>query len=227
MFVMNESNLTLYVGSDFVSAFAMSAFVALKEKELNFDLELIDLKNKKNYLPQYRNISLTCKVPTLVHNDFTLSESSAIAEYIESRFPSPTYKNIYPQDINNLARARQLQAWLRSDLLIIRQERPADLIYSDQRKPPLTQTATDAVDRLFYFADRLLDGGSENLFGEWCIADTDLAIMLNRLICNGDDVPLNLIEYVHKQWKRPSVQKWVELNHTQAKISQSQLTQCE
>jgi len=196
MFVMNESNLTLYIGSDFVSAFAMSAFVALKEKELNFDLELIDLKNKKNYLSHYRNISLT-------------------------------YKNIYPQDINNLARARQLQAWLRSDLLIIRQERPADLIYSDQRKPPLTQAATDAVDRLFYFADRLLDGGSENLFGEWCIADTDLAIMLNRLICNGDDVPLNLIEYVYKQWKRPSVQKWVELNQTQAKISQSQLTQCE
>ncbi len=227
MFVMNQSNLTLYVGADFVSAFAMSAFVALEEKGLNFDIELVDLKNKKNYLPKYRDISLTCKVPTLVHNSFALSESSAIAEYIESRFPSPVYKNIYPQNINNIARTRQLQAWLRSDLLIIRQERPADLIYSEKRNPPLTQAATDAVGRLFYFANKILESGTDNLFGEWCIADTDLAIMLNRLICNGDDVPLNLIEYVHKQWKRPSVQKWVELNHTQLKISQSQLTQCE
>jgi glutathione S-transferase len=26
------------------------------------------------------------------------------------------------------------------------------------------------------------------MFGEWCIADTDLALMLNRLVLNGDAV---------------------------------------
>lgn len=31
--------------------------------------------------------------------------------------------------------------------------------------------------------DRLLPDGQQNLFGEWSIADTDLAVMLNRWYC--------------------------------------------
>ena len=41
---MESTKLKLYVGADFVSAFAMSAFVALKEKQLSFDLVTVDLK---------------------------------------------------------------------------------------------------------------------------------------------------------------------------------------
>ena len=35
---MESAKLELYVGADYVSAFAMSAFVALKEKQLSFEL---------------------------------------------------------------------------------------------------------------------------------------------------------------------------------------------
>ena len=46
---MEITKLKLYVGADFVSAFAMSAFVALKEKQLSFDLVTVDLKGRENY----------------------------------------------------------------------------------------------------------------------------------------------------------------------------------
>jgi glutathione S-transferase len=50
------------------------------------------------------------------------------------------------------------------------------------------------------------------LFDNWCIADTDLALMLNRLILNGDDVPDDLASYAARQWQRASVQLWINLN---------------
>ncbi|MGE8152831.1 glutathione transferase [Pseudomonas vancouverensis] len=206
---MEDSKLKLYVGADYVSAFAMSAFVALKEKQLSFEFTTVDLKARDNYKATYRDLSLTCKVPTLLDEGFALSESSAIAEYLDERFPS--HKKLYPQDLKQRARARQLQAWLRSDLLVVRKERPFDLVYFGKKDTPLTDEAKAAVERLFFVAEHLLEEGAEHLFGDWSIADTDLAILLNRLVANGDEVPERLAAYVRRQWDRDSVRAWMDL----------------
>ena len=206
---MESAKFKLYLGADFVSAFAMSAFVALKEKQRSFELVTLDLKTREHYQANYRDLSLTCKIPTLVHEAFALSESSAIAEYLDELFPGP--QKLYPQDPRQRARARQLQAWLRSDLLVVRKERPFDLVYFGKKDTPLSDDARAAVERLFFVADRLLGEGAEHLFGDWSIADTDLAIMLNRLVANGDQVPSRLAAYVHRQWDRDSVRAWMDI----------------
>ena len=206
---MENRKLKLYIGADYVSAFAMSAFVALKEKQLSFELVTVNLKARENYMPSYRDLSLTCKIPTLVHAGFALSESSAIAEYLDEL--SLGHKKLYPQDIQQRARARQLQAWLRSDLLVVRKERPFDLVYFGKKNVPLSADAQAAVERLFFVAERLLEEGAEHLFGDWSIADTDLAIMLNRLVANGDPVPARLAAYVRRQWDRDSVRAWMDI----------------
>ncbi|MEX5688508.1 Glutathione S-transferase YfcF [compost metagenome] len=214
---MESTSFTLYLGADFVSAFAMSAFVALKEKQLPFELVMLDLKARDNYQASYRDVSLTCKIPTLVHEGFALSESSAIAEYLEE--VAPGHHTLFPRDIKQRARARQLQAWLRSDLLVIRRERPADLIYFGKKDNPLSDEALAAVGRLFFVADRLLEEGAEHLFGDWSIADTDLAIMLNRLLANGDQVPARLAAYVRRQWDRDSVRAWMDMERAAPAIA--------
>lgn len=206
---MENRKLKLYVGADYVSAFAMSAFVALKEKQLSFEFVSVDLKVRENYLANYRDLSLTCKIPTLVHDNFALSESSAIAEYLDEL--SPGHKKLYPQDLQQRARARLLQAWLRSDLLVVRKERPFDLVYFGKKNTALSDEAQTAVERLFFVAEHLLEEGAEHLFGDWSIADTDLAIMLNRLVANGDPVPARLAAYVRRQWDRDSVRAWMDI----------------
>jgi glutathione S-transferase len=77
---------------------------------------------------------------------------------------------------------------------------------------PLSATARTAAGKLFSACEALLTKHSPNLFGEWCIADVDLALMLNRLVLNGDAVPERLADYAAHQWQRPSVQRWVTLN---------------
>jgi hypothetical protein len=49
---------------------------------------------------------------------------------------------------------------------------------------------------------------ARTLFEAWSIADVDLSLMLNRLVCNGDEVPAMLADYASRQWERPAVQEW-------------------
>lgn len=206
---MPSQEFTLYVDSQFASPYAMSVFVTLQEKSLSFAIKTLDLAAQENLAAGYANTSLTRRVPTLVHGDFRLSESSAISEYLEERFPIPEHAAVYPRDLHDRARARQIQAWLRSDFLPIRQERSTEVVFFQPTATPLSDEALASADKLFAAADSLLAHGQQHLFGEWCIADTDLALMLNRLVLNGDTVPEKLAEYARHQWQRPSVQAWV------------------
>ena len=207
---MSQTPLTLFVDHQFTSPYAMSVYVTLREKGIPFVIERLDLGAQQQQQAAYRQQSLTARVPTLVHEGFTLSESSAISEYLEEVFAPPAYSAIYPQNVQLRARARQVQAWLRSDLMPIRNERGTDTVFIHPTKTPLSADALEAADKLFRVAEQLLHGQTSHLFGHWCIADTDLALMLNRLVMNGDAVPERLKAYAAQQWERPSVQHWVQ-----------------
>ncbi|VVM35611.1 Glutathione S-transferase YfcF [Pseudomonas fluorescens] len=199
--------MRLYVDHLYTSPYAMSVFVTLREKSLAFDTLTVDLDAAQQHAADFAQLSLTQRVPTLVEGDFALSESSAITEYLEQAYPQTP---VYPADPKQRARARQVQAWLRSDLLPIRQERSTMVVFYGQKMPPLSPDAEAAAAKLISAAHTLLADNSPYLFGEWSIADVDLAVMLNRLILNGDSVPAALVEYAQRQWQRPSVQAWVQ-----------------
>lgn len=203
---MSPTQLLLYVDAQFASPYAMSAFVSLREKGLTFETTTVDLAAQAHHEAAYAATSLTRRVPTLVHDGFALSESSAISEYLDEVFAGTP---LYPTAPHERARARQVQAWLRSDLMPIRQERPTEVVFYGAIQPPLSSGARASAEKLFAVAQSLLCAGTENLFGPWCIADVDLALMLNRLVMNGDPVPENLVAYARRQWLRPSVQVWV------------------
>lgn len=201
------SRLSLYVDSTFASPYAMSVFVTLVEKKLDFDLRTVDLERGEQRLPAYRDLALTGRVPALVHGDLVLNESSAIIDYLEEAFPAPGHRAVLPADMQKRARARQVQAWLRSDLPALRTDRNTGVIFFAPVPTPLSAAGQADAERLIQIAERLVDG--ENLFGQWCIADTELALMLNRLVRNDDPVPRRLADYAARQWQRASVQQWM------------------
>jgi glutathione S-transferase len=199
--------MRLFVDARHLSPYALSAYVALTEKNLPFDLVEVDLDAGGQRDPAFAATSLTQRVPTLEHEGFSLSESSAIAEYLEDCFPQIA---VYPRGVRERARARQVQAWLRSDLTALRCERPTDVVFCGARKAPLSAAGQEAAHKLFDAAAALLPGGRPQLFDTWCIADTDLALMLNRLVLHGDPVPDALAAYARVQWERPSVISWAQ-----------------
>lgn len=140
------------------------------------------------------------RVPMLVHGELKLSESSAIVEYLHETLPGAP---LFPSDPRARARARQVQAWLRSDLMPIREERSIEVILFGRKRPPLLPAGLRAADKLFAAADALLPAGVDYLLNDWCIADVDLSLMRNRLVMHGDAVPPRLAAYAQKQWQRP------------------------
>ena len=198
--------MRLYVDANFASPYALVAFVSLIEKGLQFEIEPLDLAVHANLDPDFARTSITRRIPTLIHDGFALSESSAICEYLDETHPGV---RLYPTDPRDRARARQIQAWMRSDLMPIRDERPTFVVFCNAKRPELSERARQAADTLFSAALALLGGRTDNLFGTWSIADVDLAMMLQRLIVLGDPVPQRLIDYAAHQWRRPSVQQWI------------------
>lgn len=207
-------HLTLYVDSQFTSPYALSVFVALKEKGLPFELKTVDLDAGANLEPPFRDLALTARVPALVHDGFVLTESSAITEYLDEVFPAPEYHAVLPRNAQRRAQARQVQAWLRSDLMPIRQERSTVTVFHAPATEPLSPAARAAAGKLIRAADKLVNG--PNLFTRWCVADTDLAVMLQRLIKSGDEVPQKLRDYADGQWQRAPLQAWLALVPTAA-----------
>lgn len=207
---MTQNKLILYGDANWISPYVFSTFVALREKKLDFETKLLRLEKRETFEPIYRDRSLTGRVPALVHDEFWLSESSAIDEYLEDAFPPPRYPRLYPAGARERARARQIQAWLRSDLAALREERSTTTLFYRERVPPLGPEAQSAADRLVRAVDRVLPAEASAVFGEFSIVDADLALMLHRLIVAGDPVPARVRTYAEGIWQRPSVRDFVE-----------------
>lgn len=199
--------MTLYVDSRFTSPWALSVFQALTEKQLPFTLQTVDLDKGEQKLVPFRDLGPLGRIPLLVQGELVLAESSAIVEYLEEAFPPPAHAAVLPAGVEQRARARQVMAWLRSDLMALRAERSTEVVFYAPVATPLSAPAQAASERLIGIAQELVTG--EHLFGQWCIADTELALALNRLILNGDPVPERLKAWCAAQWQRDSVRQWI------------------
>ncbi len=201
--------LTLHGNATWTSPYVLSVFVTLREKALPFEVKDVALEAGEHFHADFAAQSVTSRVPMLADGDWTLSESSAIVEYLEDRYAPPEHARVLPADVRERARARQVMAWIRSDLMPIREERLAEYVFYPhaalQPFAPLSREATFAVAKLFAAAERLVPEWAGPMFGAWCIADTDLAMMLQRLVSTGHDVPPRLRQYAEAQWARPAV----------------------
>lgn len=85
--------LTLYHHGS--SACAAKVRLALAEKHLEWDSRYIDLMKGEQFSPDYLALNPKAVVPTLVHGDDVITESTVICEYLDDVWPEPA---LMPQD---------------------------------------------------------------------------------------------------------------------------------
>ena len=202
--------VVLYADPFWVSPYVFSSFVALREKDLAFEVVTIDLSKGEHRREPFRTSSLTARVPALDDHGFWLSESNAIAEYLEEAYPPPEHRRLFPVDPRQRARARQMMAFLRTDLGPLRDERPSEMVFYQMTGAPLSEPALRSARKLIEVAEQLIPAGATTAFDEWSVADADLALALRRIAGDGDLLPARLREYAASQWARPSVRAYVE-----------------
>jgi len=199
--------VTLWGEVYWFSPYVFSAFVGLKEKGVSFEVKLIDVYSAEQHRPDYQAHTVTARVPSLEHDGFWLAESSAIIEYVDETFDGPP---LLPRDGKERARARQVMAWLRSDLVPLRDEYSTYTMFYERATAPLSGAGRASADKLVAVADRLLAPGATQLFSTWSSADADLTFALHRLIRNGYELPSKIRAYADRQWQRPSLRAFVE-----------------
>lgn len=202
---MAASPLKLYVDKPWISPYTFSAIVALEEKKLAYDVVGLDLDQGDQKQSPYAKQSLTGKIPCLVDQDLWLPESSAIVEYLEEKYPAPGHARLLPESVADRARARMVMAFVRSDMMALREERPTTTMFYEKASKPLTAAGQAAADKITAFTLALLPKGKTQLFDTWSIADADLAFMLQRLVMNGHKVDSAIGNFVEAQWSRPSI----------------------
>ena len=203
------SDLILYGDASWQSPWVFHAMVALEEKRLPYRLEVIPWPLAPEKKRELEALAVIGKVPVLAHGDVAFTESMAISEYLAEAFPYPSHPRIFPAAPGERARARQVMGYLRTDTFALREERATTTVFGQD--PPATTAlsakARHAADELVMYAERWVRGPW--LFGEWCIADADLALALMRLVANGDACPPRLAGYARAVWARPSVQAFL------------------
>lgn len=202
-------DLTLYVDSSFMSPWVFHAMVALDEKQLPFKLVATALPIPEPLRSELTAKALLGKVPLLVHGDLYLTESLAISEYLAERFPTPGHPRLFPADLAQRARARQVLSWLRTSLAALRSDRPTSSVFARPTVRPMTEKGKQDAAELIRVATALVPENATQMFAEWSIADVDLALALMRMIASQDRVPENLIKYALAQWDRRSVKRFL------------------
>jgi glutathione S-transferase len=199
--------LTLYAESSFMSPWVFHAMVSLEEMQLPYKVEAVPLPIPPETKAELQKKSVIGKVPILVHGDVWITESLAISEYLSERFPAQP--RIYPVDIVERARARQVLSMLRTSLFGLREDRPTSSVFGRPVPKPFSDKGKAEATELVRVAEALIRPGATSMFGTWCIADADLALCLMRMVAHQDTMPQHVIDYAIAQFDRKSVRKFV------------------
>ena len=201
--------LTLFAESSWKSPWVFHAMVALEEKLLPYKLEVLSLPLSAGAKAELEARALLAKMPVLVHGDTWISESLAISEYLAETFPAPAHPRLFPADLAQRARARQIMSFLRTSLSTLREARPTASVLGRPNPRPLSDKAKEEAAELERIALAVLPDDRPSMFDAWCIADIDLALALMRLIAHQDPLDRRLVNYALGQFDRKSVRRFV------------------
>jgi glutathione S-transferase len=192
-----------------MSPWVFHAMVALEEKLLPYKLEVTSLPIAGEMKSLLEPRAVIAKVPILVHGDLWLSESLAISEYLAETFPAPDHPRLFPANLGDRARARQVMMFLRTSSFALREARPTSSVFSRPTSRAMPEQARQEAAELERIALAVLPEGRMTLFAEWCIADCDLALALMRLVANQDPLDRRLVDYALAQFDRKSVRRFI------------------
>src|SRR5438552_6452897 len=129
--------MKLYSGP--LSLFARKVEIALGEKGLAFEREMVPFTQAKGYAPKHPAVLAAnpkAQVPVLVDGDLTLFNSTVIAEYLEDAYPD---RPLFPRDPKARARCRLLELYADEVLFA-----PVRML-GYRTEPPVADTKLQAI----------------------------------------------------------------------------------
>lgn len=147
-----------------LSPLSRRVWIALLEKQIQFDPVIISLRDGEQFKPDFLKISPFHHLPVIIDDGLRVLESLAILDYLESKYPQ---NPLLPIDPSQLAKVKMAQMVANNELssLVI------PLIAEAEKSPQLAQ-AKRKIKRILKFLADLL--GNEPYFGGNCLSLGDI-----------------------------------------------------
>ncbi len=194
----------------------LRALWMLQELELPYQHRRITSRSGETLTPEYTRLNPSQKIPALQEDDFILSESAAIVNYLATAYGAP--KQLCPPTEPRL-RARYDQ-WCffsmmeldANTLYVIRKHEDLHALYGEA--PNALQAAREGFVRQAHAAEQrlALSGGPYVLGKNFSGADILFATCLTGGIRRGIELPQNLQDYLQHIGQRAAYQRAVQLN---------------
>ncbi len=110
---MNADRPPVKVYNYFRSGTSHRLRIALHLKGLDWDYVAVDLRAEAHFDAAFKALNPQGFVPTLIDGDVVLTQSVAIIEWLEERYPQPP---LLPADVNDRAHVRALAAIIGCDI---------------------------------------------------------------------------------------------------------------
>lgn len=150
-----------------LSVNARRVWVTLLEKNLEFEPILLKL-NGDQFQPDFLKLNPFHHIPVLVDDDFTVFESLAILDYLEAKYPQPTFM---PTEAQEISRVRTIELVTVNELppgSIVLMKEMLDVEVPQQQIDKAKQTMATTLQ---YFEDNLDNNSSYFLGDRFTYAD--------------------------------------------------------
>lgn len=200
------TSLTLYFTP---GTCAQAVRIALEEAQAPYTLVRVDFASQQQRSPEYLAVNPKGRVPALVTEHGTLTETPALLAYVAQRFADA---RLAPADPFGFARMQEFHSYLASTVHIAHAHRPRASRWADepeaqaamQRKVPANMT------ECFTLIDRHYLGDGPWVLGEqYSVADGYLFTVASWLKSDGVDIAQFPKVHAHSQRmaQRPAVQR--------------------
>jgi glutathione S-transferase len=202
--------MKLYSGP--LSLFTAKVRIALDEKGLAYDRVDVPFSRERGYQPKHPDvlaINPKGQVPVMVDEGLALYDSTIILEYLEDRYPTPA---LYPRDVRERARCRQLEAAADEVFFPNVLELIQEVFYKADpaaRDAARVAAAIERIGEVYERLERELEG-REYLCGAFGVADVGWFLTTGFATSLGAPPPASLPgigAWLARMASRPSVQR--------------------
>ena len=146
---------------------ARRVWVTLLEKNLEFKPVLMKL-NGDQFQPDFLKLNPFHHIPVLVDDDFTVFESLAILDYLEAKYPQPSFMSTDAQEI---AKIRTIELVTVNELPSASIILMKDMLEVEVSPQQIEKAKQNMVTTLQYFEDNLIDNSPYFIGDKFTYAD--------------------------------------------------------
>lgn len=200
----------LYSGNRNASSWAFRAWLALKEQDIEFKEEIIDIRRPQRWknLAGIGEFSPPAAIPVLVDEGIVIYDSNAIMEYANDIGEI----ELLPKDPIRRAQARSLVAWQHSTFSSVCPCLSFESAFYEDKKQ-LTANEIESAQWVYgIWEDNLNRNEGHYLVGEYSLADIMLIPSVLRLKSHlpvSETFPLTRA-WIERLLARPFVREWLE-----------------